>query len=147
MGNSAPQCQKLHNQVYLQFSNQAFHPPSDFHPPHHQWQSSPYSAGFKDIVLVALSNLAQLLHSKSQSLAKLEFQMELTTNALNQIEEVEFWSQSEVDPIEQYMIDEDASSSSHDELVQANIPLSSERIIDNEVEERRNELVLTFEPL
>jgi len=45
------------------------------------------------------------------------------------------------------MIDEDASSSSHYELIQANIPLRSERIIDNEMEERKNELILTFEPL
>jgi hypothetical protein len=44
------------------------------------------------------------------------------------------------------MIEEDASSSSHDELIQANIPLKSERIIDNEIEETKNELVLTFEP-
>jgi hypothetical protein len=45
------------------------------------------------------------------------------------------------------MIDEDASSTSHVELIQANIQLRRERIIDNEMEERENELVLTFEPL
>jgi hypothetical protein len=41
------------------------------------------------------------------------------------------------------MIDENASSSSHYELIQAIIPLSSERIIDNKMEERNNE---HFEP-
>jgi hypothetical protein len=44
------------------------------------------------------------------------------------------------------MIDDDASSTFHDELIQVNIPLRSEKIIDNEMEERKNELVLTFEP-
>jgi hypothetical protein len=44
------------------------------------------------------------------------------------------------------MIDVNASSNSYDELIQANIPLRSERIIDNEMEEKKNELILTFEP-
>jgi hypothetical protein len=62
----------------------------------------------------------------------------------NQVEKEELWSQLETNPKEQYMIDEDASSNSHDELIQANIPLTSERIIDNKMEERKNE---HFEPL
>jgi hypothetical protein len=37
------------------------------------------------------------------------------------------------------MIEEDTSSSSHYELIQANTALRSERIIDNEMEERKNE--------
>ncbi len=61
----------------------------------------------------------------------------------NQIEEEEFWSQLEANPKEQYMIDDDASSGSHDELIQANITLRSEGIIDNEMEEMKNE---HFEP-
>lgn len=43
------------------------------------------------------------------------------------------------------MIDGDASSSYHDELLQANITPRSEGIIDNKMEEMKNELVLTFE--
>jgi hypothetical protein len=42
------------------------------------------------------------------------------------------------------MIDENASSNSLDELIQANIPLRRERIIDIKMEERKNE---NFEPL
>jgi len=39
------------------------------------------------------------------------------------------------------MIDENASNSSHDELIQANIQLRRERIIDNEMEERNNNIM------
>jgi hypothetical protein len=35
----------------------------------------------------------------------------------NQIEEEELWSQFEAIPKEQYMIDDNASSNSHDELI------------------------------
>jgi len=90
-----------------------------------------------------MTSLNQAVNSQSQSLSKLEFQVE---QIANQIEEDELWSQLEANPKEQYMIDEDASSTSHDELIQPNIPLRSERIIANEMEERENELVLTFEP-
>jgi hypothetical protein len=44
---------------------------------------------------------SQLLHSQSQSLARLEFQVK---HIANQIEEEELWSQSEANPKEQYMI-------------------------------------------
>jgi len=37
------------------------------------------------------------------------------------------------------MIDEDTSISSHYELIQANISLKSEKIIDKEMAERKNE--------
>lgn len=57
---------------------------------------------------------SQLLHSKSKSLANLEFQVE---QIANQIKEDELWSQSKANPNEKYMIDEDASSTSHDELI------------------------------
>jgi hypothetical protein len=45
------------------------------------------------------------------------------------------------------MINETASNSFHDELIQANIPLRRERILDNKMGERKNKLVLTFETL
>jgi hypothetical protein len=85
----------------------------------------------------------QILNSHTQSITKLEANME---QIANQIEEEELWSQFEASPKELYMIDDDDSSSSRDELIQANRSLRSERIIDHEMEERKNELVLTFEP-
>jgi hypothetical protein len=92
-----------------------------------------------------IETATQLVHSHSQSIAKLEFQVEELVHELNQTKEEELWSQSK-DNSPYYMVDEDASSSSHYELIQANIPLRSERIVDNKMEERKNELVLTFEP-
>jgi len=67
--------------------------------------------------------------------------VEQLVHALNQIEEEELWAQSGDNP-PYYVIDEDASRISHYELIQANILLRSERIINNEMEERKNELVL-----
>jgi hypothetical protein len=64
-------------------------------------------------------------------------------HALNQIEEEELCDLSK-DNSPHYMIDKNASNSSHDELIQANIQLRRERIIDNEMEERNNE---HYEPL
>jgi hypothetical protein len=72
--------------------------------------------------------------------------VEQLVHALNQIEEGELWAQSGDNP-PYYVIDEDASRISHYELIQANILLRSERIINNEMEERKNELVLMFESL
>jgi hypothetical protein len=91
----------------------------------------------------AIAKIEAQIESVVQAIAKLEAQME---QIANQIEEEELWNQSEAIPKEQYMIDDNASSNSYDELIQANIPLRSERIIDNEMEEKKNELVLTFEP-
>jgi hypothetical protein len=65
MENSASYPHGLDNQAYLQSKSQSFYPPSNFHPPHQQWQSSPYNVGFEDKVLVALSKLevdTQFLH-------------------------------------------------------------------------------------
>jgi len=46
--NYAPQFRELYHQAYPQFNDQAVYPPSNFHPPHQQWQSSPYCADFED---------------------------------------------------------------------------------------------------
>jgi len=92
---------------------------------------------------LAIAEIEAQMGSMVQAIAKLKAQME---QIVNQIEEYELWSQSYAIPKEQYVIDDDASSNSHDELIQTNIPLRSERIIDNEMEEKKNELVLTFEP-
>jgi len=46
--NYAPQFHERYHQAYPQFNDQATHPPSNFHPPHQQWQSSPYCAEFED---------------------------------------------------------------------------------------------------
>jgi hypothetical protein len=96
-------------------------------------------------MLKLVLEMNQTMNSHSQSIAKLEFQMEQLVHALNQIEEEELWDQSEDNSL-YYMIEENASNSFHYELIQANIPLKCERIIDNEMEERKTELVLTFEP-
>jgi hypothetical protein len=90
-------------------------------------------------VLAAIGKLeadTQLLHSHTQSIAKLEFQVEQLVNALNQIEEEKLWSQFEDNSL-YYMIDGNASSSSHYEQVQANTTLRT--MVDNEVEERKDE--------
>lgn len=44
----APQFHELYHQTYPQFNDQATYPPSNFHPPHQQWQSSQYCANFED---------------------------------------------------------------------------------------------------
>jgi hypothetical protein len=46
--NYAPQFHELYHQACPQFNDQAVYPPSNFHPPHQQWQSSPYCADFED---------------------------------------------------------------------------------------------------
>jgi hypothetical protein len=46
--NYAPQFHELYHQAYPQFNDQTAYPPSNFHPPHQQWQSSPYCADFED---------------------------------------------------------------------------------------------------
>jgi hypothetical protein len=46
--NYAPQFHELYHQAYSQFNDQAAYPPSNFHPPHQQWQSSPYCPEFED---------------------------------------------------------------------------------------------------
>jgi hypothetical protein len=58
-----------------------------------------------------------VLNSHSQSIAKLEFQVKQLGNALNQKEEGKLVSQPEASPEGHYMIDENASSSSHHEQV------------------------------
>jgi hypothetical protein len=69
-------------------------------------------------VLTALSKLesqTQLLHSHSQSIAKLEVQIGQLANALNQREEGKLPSQRMPNPKGHYMIDKHASSNSHHE--------------------------------
>jgi len=46
--NYAPQFHELYHHACPQFNDQAVYPPSNFHPPHQQWQSSPYCADFED---------------------------------------------------------------------------------------------------
>jgi uncharacterized coiled-coil protein SlyX len=87
-----------------------------------------------------IAKLEAQMGPHSQSIAKLEFQMKQLLHALNQIEEEELCDLSK-DNSPHYMIDENASNSSHDELIQANIQLRRERIIDNEMEERNNNIM------
>ncbi len=95
-------------------------------------------------MLTALSKLesqTQLLHSHSQSIAKLEVQIGQLANALNQREEWKLSSQPLPKPKGNYMIDEHASSNSHHEQVQGNTNLRSGGIVNNRVEKRRTEQI------
>jgi hypothetical protein len=79
--NSTPYSHRLHNQANPQFNNQAFYLPSDFHPHHPQWHSSPYRHQYQlgplpPQTFAINDQILQLLNSQSQSLAKLEFQVE-----------------------------------------------------------------------
>jgi hypothetical protein len=92
--------------------------------------------------LNALGNLeanTQLLNSHSQSIAKLETQIGQLANSLNRRAEVKLPSQPIANPKGQHMPDGNASSSSHHEQVQAIIVLRSGRVVDNKVEERKDE--------
>jgi hypothetical protein len=94
--------------------------------------------------LTALSKLeaqTQLLHSHSQSISKREFQIGQLANSLSQREEGKLPSQPMANPKGHYMIDENASSSSHHEKVQAITNLRRGRIINNQVEEKRTEQI------
>jgi hypothetical protein len=66
---------------------------------------------------VSQTQLSQLLHSHSQSITKLEFQIGQLANTLNQREEGKLLSQPMPNPKGLYMIDEHASSNSHHEQV------------------------------
>jgi len=87
--NSAPYFHGLQNQANPQFNNQEFYPPSSFHPPYQEWHSSTYSASCDDKMLAVLEKL----EADTKLVHKLAFQVGQLINALNQIEEEEFWSQ------------------------------------------------------
>jgi hypothetical protein len=104
--NYAPQFHELYHQAYPQFNDQTAYLPSNFHPPHQQWQSFPYCTDFEDNwepssqtapstqsgsdfqaqMLKLMGKINQAVESQGQAIAKLEVQME---QMANQIEEEE----------------------------------------------------------
>jgi len=128
-----------------QHPNQASRPQSNYHPPHQQSHSIPQpprNSSFEDKVLAALSKLesqTQLLNSHSQSISKLETQVGQLANALNKRMEGTLPSQPVVNPKGHCMIDENTASSSKHDQVQAVTVLRSGKIVDNKVEEKKDE--------
>jgi len=93
-------------------------------------------------VLAALSKLesqTQLLNSHSQSISKLETQVGRLANALNKRMEGTLPSQPVVNPKGHCMIDENTASSSKHNQVQAVTVLRSGKIVDNKVEQKKDE--------
>jgi hypothetical protein len=81
-----------------------------------------------------MGEMSHTVNSHSQSIAKLEAQVELIANILNR-EEEELQSQPMANPDEYYMIDESTY------LEQAIATLRSEEVVKNHVEERKEEQI------
>jgi hypothetical protein len=97
------------------------------------------SSNFQEKVLAGLNRLDandQLLHSHSQSMAKIEDQVGQIANTLNMREARKRPSQLMVNPKGHYMVD---GSTSHLEQVQAITTLRSGKMVNNHVEERNDE--------
>jgi hypothetical protein len=78
----------------------------------------------------------QLLHSHSQSIAKIKAQVRQIANALNRMEKGMLPSQPVANSRGQYMVE---GSTSHLEQVQAITTLKSGKVINNHVEEKKDE--------
>ena len=83
-----------------------------------------------------VGGMSQTVNSHSQSIAKLETQVGQIANTLNRREEGKPPSQPMVNPKGHYMVNEDAS---HHQQVQAITALRSRRLVDNQVEEKKDE--------
>jgi hypothetical protein len=158
--NYAPQFHELYHQAYPQFNDQTTYPPSNFHPPHQQWQSSPYCAEFEDNwqpsyqatpstqsnsdvqvqmlkltgeINQKLKSRGQTLNSHSQAIAKLELQME---QMAKQIEKEEFQRQSEADLDGYYVMDE--STSYHEQTITT---MNNGEVVEIQGEEKKEEQI------
>jgi uncharacterized coiled-coil protein SlyX len=143
------------------------YPPSNFHPPHQQWQSSQYCADFEDswqpssqatpstqsgsdfqaqmLKLMgeinqevksrgqALTSLSQTLNSHAQAIARMEVQMELMAN---QIEEEELQRKSEANLDGHYVVDE--STSYHEQAITT---MKNGEVVETHGEERKEEQI------
>jgi hypothetical protein len=83
--------------------------------------------------------MSQTVNSHSQSIAKLEAQVGQIANTLNRREEGKLPSQPFVNPKGLYMVNE----TSHLEQIQAITTLRSGRVVDNHVEEKKEEQLET----
>jgi hypothetical protein len=151
--NYAPQFHELYHQAYPQFDDQVAYPPSNFHPPHQQWQSSPYCADFEDNwqpssqatpsalsgsdfqaqMLKLMGKINQAVESQGQAIAKLEVQME---QMAKQIEEEELQRQSEANLDGHYVVDE---STFYNE--RAITTMKDREVVETHGEERKEEQI------
>jgi uncharacterized coiled-coil protein SlyX len=83
-----------------------------------------------------VGEISHTVNSHSQSIAKLETQVGQIANTLNKREEGKLPSQPVVNPKGHYMVNEDTS---HHQQVQAITTLRSGRLVDNQVEEKKDE--------
>jgi uncharacterized coiled-coil protein SlyX len=83
--------------------------------------------------------MSQTVNSHSQSISKLEAQVRQIANTLNRREEGKLPSQPVINPKGLYMVNE----TSHLEQIQAITTLQSGRVVDNHVEEKKEEQLET----
>jgi hypothetical protein len=142
-----------HNQA--QSNRQPYNSSSTYRPPHEQYQAAPLqraeSTDERILNLLGEMNgrigaidgkfdeMARTVNSHSQSIAKLETQMGQMANTLNRREEGKLPSQPVVNPKGLYMVNE----TSHLEQIQAITTLRSGRVVDNHVEEKKEEQLET----
>ena len=87
-----------------------------------------------------MGEISRIVNSHSQSIVKLETQVRQMANTLNRREERKLLSQSVVNPKGQYMVNEDTS---HHQHIQSITTLRSGRLVDNQVEEKKDEYTET----
>jgi hypothetical protein len=147
-----------HNQA--QSNRQPYNSSSTYQPPHKQYQAAPpprSDSNFEDRMLKMMSDMSdrvvgevdgrideitqivgeihQTVNSHSQSIAKLETQLGQMANTLNRREEGKLPYQPVVNPKGLYMV----NATSHLEQVQAITTLRSGKLVDNQVEGKRDE--------
>jgi uncharacterized coiled-coil protein SlyX len=83
-----------------------------------------------------VGEISQTVNAHSQSIAKLEAQMGQLANTLNRREDGKLPSQPVANPKGHYMVNEDTS---YHQQVQAITTLRSGRLVDNQVEEQKDE--------
>jgi hypothetical protein len=90
-----------------------------------------------------MGEISQIVNSHSQSIAKLETQVGQIANTLNRKEEGKLLSQPVVNPKGLYMV----NATSHLEQVQTITTLRSVKLVDNQVEDKRDEHTEVLETL
>jgi hypothetical protein len=156
-GMYAPQDHELHHQSYSQFNDQSYYSQYQETPQQQYEAASPpqYDSNFDEQILNLLGEMSgqigemnsrldelndkfgkitQTINSQSQSIASLEAQAELIADILDR-EEEELQSQPVANPSEHYMVYE----STYPE--QASTILRSEEVVENHVEERKEEQI------
>jgi hypothetical protein len=156
-GMYAPQDHELHHQSYSQFNDQSYYSQYQETPQQQYEAASPpqYDSNFDERILNLLGEMngrigaidgrigaidgkfdemARTINSHSQSIASLEAQAELLADILDR-EEEELQSQPVANPSEHYMVYE----STYPE--QASTTLRSEEVVENHVEERKEEQI------